>query len=158
MYVCVSLLTDLTWDECMYVYHYWQIWRGMNVCMCIITDIFDVGWMYVCMCIITDRLDVGWMYVCVSLPTDLTWDENTDVTNRRPMKLKRRMAGCYQPEFDQNFKFFSIHKGCVFIVTLSNCMGPSWSWSFGSGIYHYLLKLRVRIPLMARCTRYNIMW
>jgi len=45
--------------------------------------------------------------------------------------------------------------------------GPSWSWSYGSWIYHYLrnqslspLKLWVRTPFMARCTRYNItgMW
>jgi len=42
---------------------------------------------------------------------------------------------------------------------------PSWSWSYGSWIYNYLcnqclspLKLWVRIPLMATCTRYKIMW
>jgi hypothetical protein len=42
--------------------------------------------------------------------------------------------------------------------------GPSWSWSYGSWSYNYLwnqcispLKLWVRIPLMARCTRSN-MW
>ena len=41
----------------------------------------------------------------------------------------------------------------------------SWSWSYGSWIYNYqcnqclsLLKLWIRIPLMARCTRCNIMW
>jgi hypothetical protein len=41
--------------------------------------------------------------------------------------------------------------------------GPSWSWSYGSWIYNYLcnqclspLKLWVRIPFMAMCTRYNI--
>jgi hypothetical protein len=44
-------------------------------------------------------------------------------------------------------------------------MGQSWSWSYGSWIYYYLCnqclsphKLWVRIPLMVRCTRYNIMW
>jgi hypothetical protein len=38
-------------------------------------------------------------------------------------------------------------------------------WSYGSWIYNYLcnqclstLTLWVRIPFMARCTRYNIMW
>ena len=43
--------------------------------------------------------------------------------------------------------------------------GPSWSWSYGSQIYSYLcnqclsqLMLWVRIPLMARCAQYNIMW
>jgi len=42
---------------------------------------------------------------------------------------------------------------------------PSWSWSYGSWIDNYLcilclspLKLWVRTPFMARCTRYNIMW
>jgi hypothetical protein len=43
--------------------------------------------------------------------------------------------------------------------------GPSWSWLYGSWIYNYLcnqclspLKLWVRTPFMARCTRYKIMW
>ena len=42
---------------------------------------------------------------------------------------------------------------------------PSWSWLYGSWIYNYLcnqclspLKLWVWIPLMVKCTRYNIMW
>ena len=42
---------------------------------------------------------------------------------------------------------------------------PSWSWSYGSWIYNYLcyqylstLKLWVWIPLMVKCTRYNITW
>jgi hypothetical protein len=46
-----------------------------------------------------------------------------------------------------------------------NWQGPSWS--YGSWIYNYLcnqseclspLKLWVRTPFMAWCTRYNIMW
>jgi len=52
-----------------------------------------------------------------------------------------------------NFEFF-----------LLLCLGLSWSWSYGSWIYNYLcnqflspLKLWVWTPLMARCTRYNIM-
>ena len=43
--------------------------------------------------------------------------------------------------------------------------GLSWSWLYDSWIYNYLsnqhlslLKLWVWIPLMARCTRYSIMW
>jgi hypothetical protein len=45
------------------------------------------------------------------------------------------------------------------------CEGSSLSWSYGSWIYNYIynqcpvtLKLRFRILLMARCTRYNIVW
>jgi len=41
---------------------------------------------------------------------------------------------------------------------------PSWSWSYGNWINNFLcnqclspLTLWVRIPLMVRCTRYNIM-
>jgi len=44
-------------------------------------------------------------------------------------------------------------------------LGLSWPWSYGSWIYNYLctqclspLKLWVRIPLMARCIRYNIIY
>ena len=50
-------------------------------------------------------------------------------------------------------------------LSLSYGEGRGWSWSYGSWIYSYLcnqclspLKLWVRIPLMARCTQYNIMW
>jgi len=50
-------------------------------------------------------------------------------------------------------------------VNCHYCRGPSWSWSYGSWIYNYLcnlcpspLKVRVRIPFIAICTRYNIMW
>jgi len=51
-------------------------------------------------------------------------------------------------------------------VNISNTyMGPSWTWSYCSWIYNYLcnqclspLKLCARIPFMATCTRYNIMW
>jgi len=56
----------------------------------------------------------------------------------------------------------------IFVISLftSNLhwQGQSWSWSYGSWIRNYLcnqclspLKLWVRIPLVARCTRYNIM-
>jgi len=41
--------------------------------------------------------------------------------------------------------------------------GSSWSWSYSSWIYNYMcnqcispLQLWVRIPLMARCTKYNL--
>jgi hypothetical protein len=44
-------------------------------------------------------------------------------------------------------------------------MIPSWSWSHDGWIYNYLCKqvispltLWVPIPLMARCTRYKILW
>ena len=47
-------------------------------------------------------------------------------------------------------------------VSLYEPWGPSWSWSYISCIYNCLcnqclspLKLRVRTPFMARCTRYN---
>ena len=49
--------------------------------------------------------------------------------------------------------------------TLLRSKGPSWSLSYGNWIYNDLcnqclspLKLWVRTPFMARCTRYNIMW
>jgi len=52
------------------------------------------------------------------------------------------------------------HAGSIMIKR-----GVSWSWSYGSWIGNYLcnqclspLKLCVRIPLMAGCTPYNIMW
>ena len=56
-----------------------------------------------------------------------------------------------------------ICKNTVVLVDLI-ASGPSLSWSYGSWIYNYLcnqyisqLTLWVRILLMARCTRYNIM-
>jgi hypothetical protein len=61
--------------------------------------------------------------------------------------------------------FISIHN-IVCICTIITCMFYSQitdpSWSYGSWIYNYLcnqclspLKLCVRTPFMARCTRYN---
>jgi hypothetical protein len=48
-------------------------------------------------------------------------------------------------------------------INTSTYERPSWSWSSGSWIYNYMcnqflssLKLWVRIPLIASCTRYNI--
>jgi len=48
---------------------------------------------------------------------------------------------------------------------IEGLLGPSWPWSYGSWIYNYLcnqclspLMLWVRLPFMARCTWYNIMW
>jgi len=52
-------------------------------------------------------------------------------------------------------------------LSLSSVRGPSWLWSYGSLTYNYVylcnqclspLKLWIISPLMARCTRYNIMW
>ena len=59
-----------------------------------------------------------------------------------------------------------ILKGTWYILTyIESNLRPSWLWLYDSRIYNYLcnkclspLKLRVQIPLMARCTRYNIMW
>ena len=53
-----------------------------------------------------------------------------------------------------------------FHLFCTSLVGLSWSWSYGSWIYKLLvqslpimiLKLWVRNPCMARCTRYNIMW
>ena len=54
----------------------------------------------------------------------------------------------------------------IFIMSVCVYVGPSWSWSYGSWIYNYMylcnqylspLTLWIRIPLMARCTRYNFM-
>jgi hypothetical protein len=56
-------------------------------------------------------------------------------------------------------------KSCFKEKYKSNYMGPSWSWSYGSWIYNYQCnqclssqKLWVRIPVIARCTGYNIKW
>jgi hypothetical protein len=58
----------------------------------------------------------------------------------------------------------SIHSTCHIVIFFS-IEGLSWSWSCGSWIYNYLcnqclssLTLLIPIPLMARCTRYNLMW
>jgi hypothetical protein len=52
-----------------------------------------------------------------------------------------------------------------FLNNENNYEGASWAWSYGSWIGNNLcsqclspLKLWVFIPLMAKCTRYNIMW
>jgi hypothetical protein len=73
---------------------------------------------------------------------------------------------------NNNVSFVSLDiLSLIMSVSPSNChyskyiSGSSWLWSYGSWIYNYLcnqfqspLKLWVQIPLMARCTQYNIMW
>ena len=58
-------------------------------------------------------------------------------------------------------KYILYYNICIF----NDDKGPSWSLSYVSWIYNYLcnqcispLTLWVRILLVARCTRYNIMW
>ena len=64
---------------------------------------------------------------------------------------------------------FSVYYWALYLLSYmpyTTCiMEPSWLWSYCSWIYNYLcnqclssLKLWVRIPLMERCTRYNIIW
>jgi hypothetical protein len=63
---------------------------------------------------------------------------------------------------------FSCLKGDLLIqvwLYMSCWWWPLWLWLYGSWINNYLcnqclssLKLWVQIPLMARCTWYNIMW
>jgi hypothetical protein len=57
-----------------------------------------------------------------------------------------------------------VNMNCVF-HSLSETQLQGQPWSYGSWIYNYLCnqclsptKVWIRIPLMARCTRYNIMW
>jgi len=59
----------------------------------------------------------------------------------------------------------SIFPFTTFITSIVQSSCPSWPWSYGSLIFNFLcnqcilsLKLWVRTPFMARCTRYNIMW
>ena len=42
-------------------------------------------------------------------------------------------------------------------MTCISVQGPSWSWSYGSGIYNYLCN-QCLLPPVVRCTRYNIIW
>jgi hypothetical protein len=73
-------------------------------------------------------------------------------------------------EVSRTFPKYCCESSVMFYILLichspdmsSTKKGPSWSWSYGSWICNYLcnqcLSLWVRIPIMARCTRYNIMW
>jgi hypothetical protein len=69
----------------------------------------------------------------------------------------------------QRSKSLTINNIVILLSTFNNFShifwGPSWSCSYGGWIYNYLcnqclspLKLWVRTPFIARCTRYNINW
>ncbi len=69
---------------------------------------------------------------------------------------------CLTPTRTISFYHLLLNINCY---ALTPSKGPLWSWSYGSWVYNYLcirclspLMLWVRIPLMARCTRYIIMW
>ena len=62
---------------------------------------------------------------------------------------------------DTKYVFLCLRDTCMFCVCWLTKMaitieGPSWSWSYSSCLSP--LMLWVLIPLMARCTQYNIMW
>jgi len=53
----------------------------------------------------------------------------------------------------------------ISLLLLQIVLRPSWPWSYGSWIHNYLCNqclspptLWVRIPPLARCTQYNIIW
>ena len=84
----------------------------------------------------------------------------------QPIKqIKCEVDGCFYFH-KKNRRLWITNKGygCKWTRDYPTLDYPSWSWSwsYGSWIYNYLcispLTLLSGIPLMARCTRYNIMW
>ena len=73
-------------------------------------------------------------------------------TRRKPHTWRKSMTN-----------FIAVIKIVVDVTNVNK--RPSWSWPYGNWIYNYLsnqcislLKLWVRIPLMARLIRYETMW
>ena len=64
--------------------------------------------------------------------------------------------------------YSTMYSLCSMIICVQNHSikfeGLSWLWSYGSWIYNYLCNqwssplMWDQIPLMVRCTQYNIMW
>jgi len=66
------------------------------------------------------------------------------------------------PFYEQSWFNAQLHS---YTTSLTLFYFPSWSWSYTSWIDSYLwnhcpspLMLWVQIPLMTKCTRYNLMW
>jgi hypothetical protein len=90
--------------------------------------------------------------------------------------ITERLEICVQTSHDQNVQLIlKSYLPVVYGTTLTYykptlCLflakeGSSWLWSYGSWIYNYLcnlclspLTLWIWVSLMARCTRYNIIW
>jgi hypothetical protein len=63
-------------------------------------------------------------------------------------------------KWDIKWYTFRTYVGCLFIFSLKKNVLIHGSWVYNYICNQYLspLKLWVRIPFMARCTRYNLMW
>jgi len=77
--------------------------------------------------------------------------------NRPSVKM---LSLAQHPDYAQHLSVYAV--SCT---VFHQILGSSWSWSYDSLIYNYLCNqhlspqtLWVWIPLMARCTQYNIIW
>ena len=87
--------------------------------------------------------------------------------NHTQITVSYKWHFCYTTCCCLILQFFFYFSRIFFISFLSLPLlhWPPWSSSYGSWIYNYLchqclsyLKLWVRIPLKAKCTRYSFMW
>jgi len=84
----------------------------------------------------------------------------------RTIFFQESIINCYRVNFILDYIWTIIRDNTLEYPFLSYFKSaPSWSWSYGSWIYNYIcnqclspLTLWVRIPIKAKCTRYNIMW
>jgi hypothetical protein len=94
------------------------------------------------------------IYVCVGFLAEWVYKWGVFQTQNAPSNLV--FTNSYSVFMASNIMLPDIDA-----FTITPPKGSSWSWLYGSRIYNCLCisqqKLWVRIPLMARCTRCNIM-
>jgi hypothetical protein len=88
---------------------------------------------------------VFWYYQITSWEQSNLWERINHTTHK------------FNPNFILSAE--TVESGIMVILT-DTC--PSWSWSYVSWIYNFLcnqcISLWVWMPLMVKCTQYNIMW
>ena len=133
----------------------------------IISRVFDEDLGSIFLVLILNIILQGWWYV--------VWDIFTSFQLSLLNMIVRRTyeTSC----IFQWFRIYTTISNCIYHISVSTCtcwiawsfwliscvLKLSWSWSYGSCTYNYLCNQRsspptlwVQIPLMARCTRWNL--
>ena len=129
-----------------------------------------IGWFMVFNATFNNILVISWRSVLLEEETRLPGDNHRPFAGHCQTLSQNVVSGTSKRTYDKdNYTWFHV---LLFSLTCFQLQRYSiylkllsWSWSYGSWIYKYLynqrlspLKLWVWTPLMARCTRYNMMW
>ena len=124
----------------------------------------QISYLFFCFCVsivvIFLYFQTAWYQKACLINSPMNCCPAWDVSKAARMQFRQSLKELWNEFLTTKKKVYFLHDNsmqCVFIAE------PPWSWSYGSWIYNYMcnqrlsqLKLWVRIPLMAKYTRYKM--